>query len=170
MKILTKVAQHAVRVLSFAAILTAAAPAQADYVGGGYLRAMSGCETVGWPTQVEMFRARYLPKEVDGSRSTLTIATAVGGTFTYVVWDELSASTSWRAAFGYSVWGEVYAPRPRPRVRVMERNDSNTGGATLPASSDIRMSVRIRHFNGVRGCMVEAHMMLRDRDATGLVY
>lgn len=117
-----------------------------------------------------MFRARYLPKEVEGTRSTLTIATAVGGTFTYIVWGELAASNSWRSAYGYSVWGEVYAPRPRPRVRVMERGHAATGGATLPRTSEIRLSVRLRHFNGVRGCTVEAHMMLRDRDSTGEVY
>lgn len=170
MKLMTKFFLRAAHVLSVATIVSAAAPAQADYVGGGYLRALSGCESAGWPTQVEMFRARYLPEEVDGTRSTLTIATAVGGTFTYVIWDELSAANHWRNAFGYSVWGEVYAPRPRPRVRVLARDSSTVGIAVPPQHSDIALSVRIRHFNGVRGCTVEAHMMVRDRDSTRPIY
>ena len=170
MTFFSKTFKRALQALSVGALAAFGAPAKADYVGGGYLIPVQGFEAAGWPTGVQMFRARYLPREVEGTRSTLTIDTAVGGTFSYIVWSELSESTSWRAAFGYSVWGEVYAPRPRPQVRVMERASSTTGGASIPQHPEIRLQVRIRHFNGVRGCIVQAHMMLRDRDTTRPIY
>jgi hypothetical protein len=146
-----------------------ASTAQAEYVGGGYLTNARGCEVAGWPTMIEMFRARYDPSGA-GRISTVVLDLAVGGTMIYNIRGDLDESRRWRRANGYAVWGGLYRSQPRPRVLVLERMSATTGNATVPGHEQIRMSMRIMNFNGRRGCSVDAHMMLRDPQAPGVAY
>ncbi|GAB4265590.1 MAG: hypothetical protein Kow0013_13850 [Pararhodobacter sp.] len=144
--------------------------AEAQYVGGGYLTDYWGCEEAGWPTGIEMFRARYNPSEVQGGTSDLVLDLAVGGTMVYSVRGPMRPGRRWIPTQGYAVWGGLYRSNPRPRLRIEERRDAATGDASIPANDQIRMSVRIRNFNGRSGCTVTAHMMLRDMRSTRGTY
>jgi len=146
-----------------------AATAQAEYVGGGYLTNARGCDAAGWPTMIEMFRARYVPSG-NGRISTVVLDLAVGGTMIYNLRGDLNESRRWLRGSGYAVWGGLYRSRPLPRVQVLQRMSATTGNARVPGHEQIRMSLRIRNFNGRGGCTVDAHMMLRDPQAPGVAY
>ena len=152
--------------LAVATTLTAL-PAQADWIGGGYLANPWGCEAAGWPRGVEMFRARYVPAEDGGMpTSSITLDLAVGGSMAYIVRGELTPSDEWRNADGYAVWGSLYRSSPAPVLQVTQRWSATTGDAWLPRTHEIRMTVRIGNFNGRYGCSVDAIMMLRDERST----
>ncbi|MCB1396398.1 MAG: hypothetical protein H6898_06975 [Rhodobacter sp.] len=139
----------------------AALPAQAEYAGGGYLSDYRGCESNGWPTNIEMVRARYSPSEEGGNTSEIVLDLAVGASMVYRVNGALEPNNRWRAAEGYNTWGALYRSTPRPSLQIRERRSAISGGATIPASYQIYMQVRIRNFNGARGCYATANLMLR---------
>lgn len=158
-------------VLALSAALTfSATDARAEYVGAGYLQADWGCQDSGWPTGTEMFRARFTPAELGGRMSVLVLDLAVGGTMVYRVRGPLDWSRRWHRANGVSVWGDLYRGAQSPRLRLMYLMAGTTGNASFPEHNDVRLGVRIRHFNGDRGCVVTAHMMLRNVEATGMTY
>lgn len=138
-----------------------AAPARAEYAGGGYLSDYSGCEANGWPVVTEMFRARYSPSEEGGRNCELVLNLAVGGVMVYRLNSTMAPSRLWRTAQGFATWGALYASNPRPSLRVVERRNATTGNASIPRTPEIYMQVRIRNFNGARGCTVTANIMLR---------
>lgn len=145
------------------ALMGVSAPAHAEFMGGGYLTDYAGCDQYGWPVNVEMVRARYSAREIDGGPSQIVLNFAVGGVNTYVYYGDLSPSRAWRQASGQVIWGTTGAIRPAPRLRVLERESIPFAGASFDAHvENIRLRLRIRHFNGMRGCTVTAVLMLND--------
>lgn len=145
------------------ALLAIATPAEAEFMGGGYLTDYYGCERYGWPINTEMVRARYSAAEIDGGRSQLVLNFAVGGVNTYTVRGNLAPGPAWRATLGQVIWGTIGNMRPRPQLRVLERQSVPFVDATFDEHvENIRLQVRIRNFNGMSGCTVTAVLMLND--------
>lgn len=135
-----------------------------DYVGGGYLTDFGACNRAGWPTRIEMFRARLTPRDDASGHATsdLVLNTAVGGVMVFTLPRQITRRRAWQRANSHTVWGSLYRQRVRPRVRILEFSDAATGGAQIPLNPEIRLSVRIRRFNDDPSCIVTAHMMLRN--------
>lgn len=148
-------------------------PAQSEvreYFGGGVLANYNGCEAYGWPVQNEMFRVRYRPRELTGQPSELIMNLAVGGVSALRFWGNLSDMRSWRRISGRAIWGGVFALRDRPRIRVRRMMDVHEmapwspGMAESPNTMPGYVEVRIRNFNGQRGCTVTAAFTLTALD------
>lgn len=146
-------------------ILAAANPASSqirEYYGGGVLADYWGCERHGWPVNNEMIRVRYMPRSQTGARnSELVFHLAVGGTAAMRFNFELERHNGWRAAYGQAIWGGVFWLRDRPSIRVLSAMDVHgmapwSAGSTQPAA----IRIRIRNFNGLRGCAVGAYFTL----------
>ncbi|WP_323035483.1 hypothetical protein [Pararhodobacter sp.] len=139
-------------------LLLAAMPANAEYMGGGAIYAPYNCS---WPVQTEMTRARYVPGEDTDGRSHVTLNFAVGGVNIYTIRQNLEEARTWRRGFGRSVWGALYGMGAAPTVQVLTRSDAiYNGGDNLEYISRMRLRLRIRNFNGERGCSVSVALMM----------
>lgn len=139
-------------------LVLAAMPARAEYLGGGTIYAPYNCS---WPVQAEMTRARYIPGETADGRSQVTLNFAVGGVNVYTIRNDLEVSRTWRRAYGRSIWGALYGMGTAPLVRVLAREDAlYTGGGAIEDMPRVRLRLRIRNFNGERGCSVTVALML----------
>ena len=149
--------------LAAVAVVAVSTPAHAEFMGGGYLTDYAGCERYGWPVNVEMVRARYSAREIDGGPSQVVLNFAVGGVNTYVHGGDLAPGRAWRSATGQVIWGTAGTMSPAPRIRVLERESVPFVGATFDEHVEtVRLRLRIRNFNGMRGCTVTAVLMLND--------
>ncbi len=152
--------------LTAAAVLTLATPAQAEFMGGGFLTDYQGCQRYGWPVNTEMVRARYSAQEIDGGPSQLVLSFAVGGINTYLVRAGLAPSNTWHRAPGTVIWGTA-DNTTTARLRVLERESVPFIGATFDEHvENVRLRVRIRNFNGMQGCTVTAVLMFNDWNNT----
>ncbi len=156
--VMSRLLRYGLKLVVVGLLALATMPAHAEYMGGGTIYAPYNCS---WPTGVEMTRARYIPGETADGRSHITLNFAVGGLNTYTFRGNLTPSRAWRRGNGRSIWGEIYFMRERPSVRVLRRQDAIfSGAADMESSEDIRLRVRLRNFNGERGCSVSVALML----------
>lgn len=142
-----------------------AAPAQAEFMGGGYIHAIQGCQTAGFPTGTQMVRARYSAVETDGVNAVV-LNFAVGGVNTYTIAGSgLAPSRGFRRASGTATWGAQYVMHPAPTIRVIERETvvpmaRAASSAVTGSTRMVRLHLQIRNFNGVRGCIVDTVLNL----------
>jgi len=154
--------RFALRLAAVGLLALSTVPASAEYIpeymGGGAIYQPYNCS---WPTGVEMTRARYIPSETRDGPSQVTLMFAVAGVNLYTIRAPLSESRTWRRASGRSIWGELYWMGSAPYVRVLNRDDAVVDvDADIETTNDIRLRLRIRNFNGQRGCSVSVALML----------
>lgn len=156
--LISRLMRLAFRLAIVGLLALATAPAQAEYMGGGAISDPYNCT---WPVGVEMTRARYVPGESSGGDSHVTLNFAVGGLNTYTFRQNLTPSRAWRRGMGRGVWGEIFTMAAAPLVRVEQRHDAVFDAlADMDRTTDIRLKLRIRNFNGQRGCTVTVSLML----------
>lgn len=173
-KLFTKTLSLLMKMSLVAVFVILANPARSEireYFGGGVISNFSRCENYGWPTSNQMFRVRYRPRELTGQANELIFNLAVGGVAALRFSGTLSAATSWRRVAGRAIWGGVYYLRERPRIRVLRMMDvhemapwSPEGARHSPSPVPGYVMMRIRHFNGLRGCTVTAAFTLTALD------
>lgn len=146
-----------------AALTLTAAPAHAEFMGGGHVSAVRGCERAGFPVGTQMVRARYAAVETDRVNS-IVLYFAVGGANTYTIaGGAMTPSNTYRRATGSSLWGASYTMSPAPSIRVVEREivvpTARFSSSVVDANTRmVRLVLTIRNFNGVSGC--EANVVL----------
>lgn len=139
-------------------LIFGAAPAQAEFMGGGVILDPYNCA---WPTGPEMTRARYVPSGPTNQTNNVTLNFAVGGVNVYTVRSSMTPSRRWARATGRSVWGAHYFMGTAPWVRVLQHDDPIYSGSVDAAQADsLRLRLRIRNFNGQRGCSVTVALMM----------
>lgn len=160
--LISRLFRNVTRLAIVAVLALAAFPANAEYTGGGAIFAPYHCT---WPIGVEMTRARYVPGETSGGNSEVTLNFAVGGLNTFSFRSNLAPARYWRRGSGRGVWGALYYMQAQPAVRVLRRTDATyNGGADMNLNDSIRLRLRIRNFNGERGCTVSVALMLHRWD------
>ncbi|MCB1389341.1 MAG: hypothetical protein KDK12_09435 [Rhodobacteraceae bacterium] len=143
------------------ALLLAAFPARAEFMGGGYLSDSAGCDSYGWPLGTEMVRARLNAAQIDGDQSELVINFAVGGANTYRFRGNVVPGRRWRDVDGAVIWGRLYDLGNRTQIRILDTDLVPFEGGTVDEHTrQFRLRARIRNFNGMRGCSVTAVLML----------
>jgi hypothetical protein len=147
--------------LSLLLVLMAAAPARAEFMGGGYLADADGCRSYGWPLNTEMVRARLNARQIDGGVSELVLSFAVGGANTYRIRADVAPSRTWHRVEGSVIWGRLYQLGNRTQIRILATDLAPFTGGTIDAHTrQFRLRARIRNFNGMQGCSVTAVLML----------
>ena len=135
-------------------------PAQAEFQGGGALHDFNGCEAYGL-SGAEPIRARYSPGERTGeTASQISFFWPSGGAFNLTGYRDFDPTRQWFRAGGHGMYGGIYSWTPRPRIKILERSVLDPTGGAFGVADIIFMRIRIRHFDGLANCQLDADLML----------
>lgn len=142
-----------------------AAPAQAEYRGGGVVHTFSGCETYGWHIEDAWpVRGIYGPSEVFGNPSTISLFNAWGGAWHFNANVEFAPGPSRYLGRGGWIHRTMAVWPERPRIRVLERSVVLPRNETFANALVVDLRMRVFNFAGVRGCAASVDLTLHRRD------
>jgi hypothetical protein len=146
-------------VLVLAASTMMAAPAHAEFRGGGAIHDFDGCEAQGWQGTIPV-RIRYRPGEVLGNPTTMSFFLENGGALTVRTYREFEDRSTWFLGRGDSIFSGFFNWQERPRMRILRRIVNEPSGGTIFDATEISIRMRIQNWNGVAGCTADASMIM----------
>jgi hypothetical protein len=152
--------------MALAAATLMAAPAHAEFRGGGALHNFVGCEAQGW-YGTNAVRVRYRPGELLGNPTAISFFLPDGGALTMRTYREFVDRSNWFLGRGDAIWDQFYNWGTRPRMRILRRIVNEPSGAGFVDATEITIRMRIQNFNGLAGCTADASMILHRTPPAG---
>lgn len=157
-------ARLAVLSIAFAGAV-AAAPAHAEFRGGGIIHGFSGCAAIGWADgEADHIRARYGPSEVFGAPSTVSLFFPNGGALHLLTGSAMEPGQSRYRSRGFGVFRTLWFWDGRARMRVNYRQVILPRNASFAEADAIDMGFLISNFGGDPNCSARVDLSLHGRE------